>query len=40
MARRGVEFNAEHPMLRNLVLILESVAGGGFSNLCATLVNA
>lgn len=34
------QFSADNPMLRDLALILDSVAGGGFSHLCDTLVNA
>jgi len=40
MGEEGAEFNASNSMLRDLALILESVAGGGFSDLCDKLVNA
>jgi hypothetical protein len=40
MIRAGTEFNANNSMLRDLALILDSVAGGGFSDLCDKLINA
>ncbi len=40
MVEEGSEFNAGNSMLRDLALVLESVGGGGFSDLSAKLVNA
>jgi hypothetical protein len=40
MAKGDVKFDASNSMLRDLALVLESVGGGGFSDLCDKLVKA
>jgi hypothetical protein len=40
MTKGDVKFDASNSMLRDLVLVLESVAGGGFSDLCDKLIKA